>query len=215
MKRAVKIDLADAVLHGDLTLPDDAKGLVVFAHGSGSSRHSPRNRFVARRLNAAGLGTLLMDLLTEDEERVDEVTRELRFDIGLLARRVAQAVEWAGRSRELSGLNPGLFGSSTGAAAALVAAAESPDVRAVVSRGGRPDLAGDALGRVACPTLLVVGGRDEVVIGLNEAALARMVCPVELVVVPGATHLFEEPGTLEQVADAAADWFARHLAATR
>jgi len=215
MSRAVRIELADAVLQGDLTLPEEVEGLVVFAHGSGSSRRSPRNRFVAQRINKEGLGTLLMDLLTEDEERVDEVTRELRFDIGLLARRVAAVVEWVGRQQELSGLRVGLFGSSTGAAAALVAAAESPDVAAVVSRGGRPDLAGTALGHVACPTLLIVGGYDDAVIELNETAKAQMVCPVELVVVPGATHLFEEPGTLEQVADLAAEWFARHLAVTK
>jgi putative phosphoribosyl transferase len=214
MTRAVEIGLEDAVLHGDLTLPSGAEGLVIFAHGSGSSRLSPRNRFVAGVINHAGLGTLLMDLLTEDEERVDEMTRELRFDIGLLGGRVAQVVEWAGGRKELSGLAVGLFGSSTGAAAALVAAAELPvdKVQAVVSRGGRPDLAGGALPRVECPTLLIVGGLDDVVIGLNEQARARMSCSTELVIVPGATHLFEEPGTLEQVARLAAEWFARHLA---
>ena len=214
MTRAVEIGLEDAVLHGDLTLPSGAEGLVIFAHGSGSSRLSPRNRFVAGVINHAGLGTLLMDLLTEDEERVDEMTRELRFDIGLLGRRVAQVVEWAEGRKELSGLAVGLFGSSTGAAAALVAAAELPadKVQAVVSRGGRPDLAGGALPRVECPTLLIVGGLDDVVIGLNEQARARMSCSTELVIVPGATHLFEEPGTLEQVARLAAEWFARHLA---
>lgn len=214
MTRAVEIGLEDAVLHGDLTLPSGAEGLVIFAHGSGSSRLSPRNRFVAGVINHAGLGTLLMDLLTEDEERVDDMTRELRFDIGLLGRRVAQVVDWAGGREELSGLAVGLFGSSTGAAAALVAAAELPadKIRAVVSRGGRPDLAGDALPRVECPTLLIVGGLDDVVIGLNEQARARMGCPTELQIVPGATHLFEEPGTLEQVARLAAEWFARHLA---
>lgn len=216
MSRAVRIGLPDAVLHGDLSVPAGAPGLVVFAHGSGSSRHSPRNRFVAQRINDAGLGTLLMDLLTEEEERLDEMTRELRFDIGLLALRVAQVVRWAGRTGEMAGMGFGLFGSSTGAAAALVAAAELPEgvVQAVVSRGGRPDLAGDALRRVKCPSLLIVGGDDEVVIGMNEEARAKMVCPVELVIVPGATHLFEEPGTLEQVADLAADWFARYLAPT-
>jgi pimeloyl-ACP methyl ester carboxylesterase len=156
-----------------------------------------------------------MDLLTRDEERVDDVTRELRFDIGLLARRVAQVVRWAKHQPELSDANIGLFGSSTGAAAALVAAADSSDVAAVVSRGGRPDLAGDALGRVTCPTLLIVGGFDDVVIGLNEDAKARMVCPAELVIVPGATHLFEEAGTLEQVAELASAWFVRYLSATK
>ena len=213
MMRPVEIDLTDVVLHGDLTLPPEARGLVIFAHGSGSSRHSPRNRYVAGVINRAGLGTLLIDLLTEDEERVDEMTRELRFDIGLLGRRVARVVQWAGEHEELSELPVGLFGSSTGAAAALVAAAELPgNVRAVVSRGGRPDLAGRALPKVECATLLVVGGLDEAVIGMNEEARARMRCPVELVIVPGATHLFEEPGTLEEVARLATQWFARHLA---
>ena len=213
MMRPVEIDLTDVVLHGDLTLPPEVRGLVIFAHGSGSSRHSPRNRCVAGVINRAGLGTLLIDLLTEDEERVDEMTRELRFDIGLLGRRVARVVQWAGEHEELSELPVGLFGSSTGAAAALVAAAELPgNVRAVVSRGGRPDLAGRALPKVECATLLVVGGLDEAVIGMNEEARARMRCPVELVIVPGATHLFEEPDTLEEVARLATQWFARHLA---
>jgi pimeloyl-ACP methyl ester carboxylesterase len=170
---------------------------------------------VAERINAAGLGTLLMDLLTVEEERVDEVTRELRFDIGLLARRVAQAVGWVGGQKELAGLKIGLFGSSTGAAAALVAAAELPEgaVRAVVSRGGRPDLAGRVLGRVRCPVLLIVGGYDNEVIQLNEQARGEMRCESELVIVPGATHLFEEPGTLEQVADLAAGWLKGRLRA--
>jgi putative phosphoribosyl transferase len=213
--KSVVIALPEASLHGDLTLPTEGEGLVIFAHGSGSSRHSPRNRFVAEQINAAGPGTLLMDLLTQNEERVDQVTRELRFDIGLLARRVAQVVRWAKNQTELAEAKVGLFGSSTGAAAALVAAADSSDVAAVVSRGGRPDLAGDALRRVACPTLLIVGGFDEVVIGLNEEAKARMVCPTELVIVPGATHLFEEAGTLEQVAELASAWFVRYLSATK
>jgi pimeloyl-ACP methyl ester carboxylesterase len=213
MTKSVEIALADAVLHGDLTLPDEAAGLVIFAHGSGSSRHSPRNRFVAGVINRAGFGTLLVDLLTEEEERVDEMTRELRFDIDLLGRRVARVVEWAGEREKLAELPVGLFGSSTGAAAALVAAAALPgDVHAVVSRGGRPDLAGSALPGVECATLLIVGGLDEVVIGLNEDARVYMRCPTELVIVPGATHLFEEPGTLEEVARLAAEWFARHLA---
>ena len=215
MSRAVEIELDEAVLQGDLTLPRGARGLVIFAHGSGSSRHSPRNRFVAERINAVGLGTLLMDLLTVEEERVDEVTRELRFDIGWLARRVAQVVEWVGGQKELAGLKIGLFGSSTGVAAALVAAAELPEgaVRAVVSRGGRPDLAGRALGRVRCPVLLIVGGYDNGVIELNERARGEMRCESELVIVPGATHLFEESGTLEQVADLAAGWLERRLRA--
>ena len=213
MSRAVEIDLPEVVLSGDLTMPEGARALVIFSHGSGSSRHSTRNRFVARRINEEGLGTLLMDLLTEDEERVDEVTRELRFDIGLLARRVAQVVEWAARQRELAGMKVGLFGSSTGAAAALVAAAELSEVavQAVVSRGGRPDLAGRALRRVPCPVLLIVGGRDEVVIELNEQARAEMRCETELVIVPGATHLFEEAGALEQVADLAAGWLKSRM----
>ena len=213
MTESVEIGLADAVLHGDLILPGGAAGLVIFAHGSGSSRHSPRNRFVAGVINRAGLGTLLMDLLTEDEERVDEMTRELRFDIELLGRRVGEVVEWAGGRDELAELPIGLFGSSTGAAAALVAAAAWPGkVHAVVSRGGRPDLAGAALPRVECPTLLIVGGLDDVVIRLNEQAQQRLRCSTELVIVPGAMHLFEEPGTLEEVARLAAEWFARHLA---
>jgi pimeloyl-ACP methyl ester carboxylesterase len=215
MKKSVVIALPEASLHGDLTLPAQVEGLVIFAHGSGSSRYSPRNRFVAEQINAAGLGTLLMDLLTQSEERVDEVTRQLRFDIGLLARRVAQVVGWAKHQAELADAKIGLFGSSTGAAAALVASADSSDVAAVVSRGGRPDLAGDALRRVTCPTLLIVGGFDEVVIELNEEAKARMVCPTELVIVPGATHLFEEAGTLEQVAELASAWFVRYLSATK
>ena len=213
MSRAVEIDLPEVVLSGDLTMPEGARALVIFAHGSGSSRHSTRNRFVARRINEEGLGTLLMDLLTEDEERADEVTRELRFDIGLLAGRVAQVVEWAARQRELAGMKVGLFGSSTGAAAALVAAAELSDgaVQAVVSRGGRPDLAGRALRRVRCPVLLIVGGHDEVVIELNEQARAEMTCETELVIVPRATHLFEEAGALERVADLAAGWLKRKM----
>ena len=214
MTKSVVVKLPEASLHGDLALPENARGLVIFAHGSGSSRHSPRNRFVAERMKEERLGTLLMDLLTEDEEQIDDVTRELRFDIGLLARRVSQVVTWAGQQKSLKQLNIGLFGSSTGAAAALVAAADSAEVKAVVSRGGRPDLAGEALTQVSCPTLLIVGGHDDVVIELNEAAKAQMSCPTELVVVPGATHLFEEPGTLENVADLAAEWFARYLAPT-
>ena len=213
MTRAVEIDLVGTVLRGDLNVPVGAPGLVIFAHGSGSSRRSPRNRFVAGVINRAGLGTLLMDLLSEEEERVDEMTRELRFDIDLLGRRVAQVVEWAGQRQQVRELPVGLFGSSTGAAAALVAAASMPEeVHAIVSRGGRPDLAGDSLPDVKCPTLLVVGGLDDVVIGLNEQARSRMNCPTRLVIVPGATHLFEEPGTLEQVANLAAEWFAQHLA---
>lgn len=214
MKKAVTIELPDAVLRGDLSVPRGAAGIVAFAHGSGSGRRSPRNRFVADKLNEAGLATLLMDLLTEEEERIDDVTTEFRFDIDLLARRTGQVVQWITKQPQLRGLPCGLFGASTGAAAALVAAAWLPEdaVRAVVSRGGRPDLAAQSLTGVRCPVLLIVGGEDDVVIGLNEEAKARLRCPCRLEIVPGATHLFEEPGTLEQAAGLAADWFARHLA---
>ena len=197
---------------GDLHLPDDPHGLVVFAHGSGSSRHSPRNRLVARVLDEAELGTLLIDLLTAEEEAVDVRTAELRFDIGLLAERLLAATE-ADADQRLRDLRLGYFGASTGAAAALVAAAEPGRVRAIVSRGGRPDLAGDALPIVTAPTLLIVGGLDTAVIGMNRAAADRMRCEREIEIVPGATHLFEEPGTLEQVAARATAWFGRHLGA--
>ena len=195
-------------------VPEGARGVVLFAHGSGSSRHSSRNRFVAGTLQQAGLATLLLDLLTAEEEEEDRYTGHLRFDIGLLAGRLVGATEWLRGRPEAAGLPVGYFGASTGAAAALSAAARLPDaVAAVVSRGGRPDLAGDNLARVRAPTLLLVGGDDVPVIGLNRAALARLAAPVkELVIVPGATHLFEEPGTLEEVARLAADWFGRYLA---
>jgi putative phosphoribosyl transferase len=206
----VRVPAADAVLVGDLVLPEQPVGIVLFAHGSGSSRHSPRNRLVADALNAAGMGTLLVDLLTPAEEREDVRTREHRFDIGLLARRLVAAVDWL--RAEAGDLPIGLFGASTGAAAALAAAAERPaNVRAVVSRGGRPDLAGAALRRVQAPTLLIVGGADPVVLELNRNALELLPSEKQLVVVPGATHLFEEPGALEHVARLAADWFARFL----
>lgn len=214
-RRCGQIPAEDVMLTGDLTVPADPAGVVVFAHGSGSSRHSPRNRAVADRLNTAGLATLLMDLLTEEEEAVDVRTAELRFDLDLLAARVAAAVSWLDDDKELTALPVGLFGASTGAAAALVVAAtfSAGRVGAVVSRGGRPDLAGEDLALVRCPTLLVVGERDERVLGWNRQALAAMSCPKRLEVVPGATHLFEEPGALEQVSTLASDWFCEHLSA--
>ena len=208
----VQIPAGRAVLPGNLTVPDGAIALVLFAHGSGSSRHSPRNQFVARTLKDAGLATLLFDLLTPEEEATDMRTGEHRFNIGLLADRLVHATRWAKRQEQTRDLQIGYFGSSTGGAAALVAAAEIPnDVRAVVSRGGRPDLAGDALPKVQAPTLLIVGGNDDIVIELNEMARDRMRCEVKLEIVPGATHLFEEPGALEKVAKLAADWFVDHL----
>ena len=208
----VQISAGRAVLSGNLTIPQNAIALVLFAHGSGSSRHSPRNQFVARTLNGAGLGTLLFDLLTPEEEALDIHTREHRFNIGLLADRLVHATKWARQQEETRDLHIGYFGSSTGGAAALVAAAEIPqEVGAVVSRGGRPDLAGDALPKVQAPTLLIVGGNDDVVIELNEMARDQMRCEVKLEIIAGATHLFEEPGALEQVAKLASDWFSLHL----
>ena len=210
--REVQIQAGHAVLPGNLTIPENAVALVLFAHGSGSSRHSPRNQFVACTLNDAGLGTLLFDLLTPGEEAIDTYTREHRFNIGLLAERLAHATRWAKEQEQTRDLRIGYFGSSTGGAAALVAAAELPeDVGAVVSRGGRPDLAGDALPKVQAPTLLIVGGTDDIVIELNEMARDQMRCEVKLEIVPGATHLFEEPGALEKVAKLASDWFSLHL----
>jgi dienelactone hydrolase len=209
----VEIPSGDAVLAGELNVPAGAQGVVLFAHGSGSSRHSPRNQFVARTIREAGVGTLLFDLLTREEEAVDLHTRHLRFDIGLLARRLSEATDWVKREGDLQHLRVGYFGSSTGGGAALVAAALlGEEVGAVVSRGGRPDLAGpDALRRVTSPTLLIVGGRDEPVIELNEEAYALLRCEKGLKIVPGATHLFEEPGKLEEVARLAAGWFEKHL----
>jgi dienelactone hydrolase len=203
---------ADVPLEGELALPRGATGVVLFAHGSGSSRHSPRNKFVAARIQQAGVGTLLFDLLTCDEEAVDQYTRQLRFDIGMLADRLAGAAEWLHAQPDLDKLRIGYFGASTGGGAALVAAARFPErVGAVVSRGGRPDLAGPALPLVQAPTLLVVGERDYGVVELNEQAYAQLRCEKELRLVPGATHLFEEPGTLEEAARLAAEWFVRHL----
>ena len=210
----VQIHAGRTILSGNLTLPEKAVALVLFAHGSGSSRHSPRNQFVARTLNDAGLATLLLDLLTQDEEAIDMHTREHRFNIGLLAERLVHATKWAKQQEQTRDLRVGYFGSSTGGGAALVAAAENPqDVGAVVSRGGRPDLAGDALPKVQAPTLLIVGGNDDIVIELNEMARDQMRCEVKLDIVSGATHLFEEPGALEKVAKLASDWFNAHLAA--
>ena len=204
----MRLEVGGATLGGTLTLPHAARGLVVFAHGSGSIRFSPRNRQVADVLHAAGIGTLLMDLLTAEEEQIDLRTRELRFDIGLLGERVVGAVDWAAGER----VPLGAFGASTGAAAALVAAAERPElVRAVVSRGGRPDLAGEALARVGAPTLLIVGSRDPVVLDLNRQAMEQLAAETRLDVVEGASHLFEEPGTLDRVAELASDWFAARL----
>ena len=207
----VRIAAAGATIDGDLALPAEPAGVVLFAHGSGSSRHSPRNRFVAAQLQAAGLATLLIDLLTPDED----LDYARRFDIALLTRRLAGAARWLSEDPRTKGLRLGLFGASTGAAAALQLAAAMPrEVAAVVSRGGRPDLAGaDALPAVAAPTLLIVGGHDGEVIALNEEARAQMRCPVRIEIVPGATHLFEEPGTLEQVARLATAWMVRHLVA--
>ena len=208
----VRIPAGEVVLSGDLVAPADARGIVVFAHGSGSSRLSPRNRHVAAILRRGGLATFLMDLLTREEEAVDARTAHLRFDIPFLARRLVAATDWLEKKAETRALPLGYFGASTGAAAALVAAAERPAVaRAIVSRGGRPDLAGPALARVRAPTLLIVGSLDPIVIALNEQAKRQMSTDVELMIVPGATHLFEEPGTLEQVADHARDWFLQRL----
>jgi putative phosphoribosyl transferase len=214
-ERSLIIPAGAVELEGDLALPDRARGLVLFAHGSGSSRKSSRNRLVARVLRDRGLGTLLFDLLTAGEEPLDAIDAHLRFDIPLLARRLGEVTDWIGEQRFARGLSIGYFGASTGAAAALIAAAERPRlVGAVVSRGGRPDLAGDFLARVRAPTFLIVGGADTTVLGLNREALVELRCEKELAVVPGATHLFVEPGTLEEVAHLAADWLARHLAET-
>ena len=208
----MRIPAAGVILEGDFVVPAYARGLVLFAHGSGSSRFSPRNRSVAELLQQAGIATLLLDLLTAEEEMVDERTAELRFDINLLARRLVGVGDWLGQQPATQRLRLGLFGASTGAGAALVAAAARPEaVRAVVSRGGRPDLAGRALARVRAPTLLIVGGRDTPVIALNRAAMEQLQAGTRLEIVPGATHLFEEPGTLDTVARLARDWFLRHL----
>jgi dienelactone hydrolase len=213
--RTVRVTAGPVTVEGDLVIPAGAHGIVLFAHGSGSSRHSSRNRYVARALNESGLAALLMDLLTAQEEAQDVTTAEFRFDIGLLAERVVGAIDWVRQQPETARLPVGCCGASTGAAAALVAAAARPEIlSAVVSRGGRPDLAGPALPYVQAPTLLLVGGNDSGVLELNQDALTQLGARIkQLVIVPGATHLFEEPGALEQVARLAADWFDRHLAA--
>lgn len=212
--RYVQILSMGVLLEGVISIPDDAKGFVIFVHGSGSTRHSPRNQYVAQTLQEGGLATLLFDLLTAEEEEIDPRTREWRFDINLLANRTAGVLEWLGLQPFAYGLKKGLFGSSTGAAAALMAAAEVPElVEAVVSRGGRPDLAGRALPKVEAPTLLIVGGRDEAVINLNEQALSQMQPGVgaKMIIVPDASHLFEEPEALEDAARLSRDWFQTHL----
>ena len=212
--RYVQILSMGVRLEGIVSIPDDTKGFVVFVHGSGSSRHSPRNQYVAQTLQEGGMATLLFDLLTADEEEMDLRTRQWRFDITLLANRTAGVLEWLNLQPFAYGLKKGLFGSSTGAAAALITAAELPELAAaVVSRGGRPDLAGQALARVEAPTLLIVGGRDQTVIDLNEQALSQMYLGLgaKMIVVPGASHLFEEPGALEEAARLSRDWFQRHL----
>lgn len=208
----VSIPVPNALLSGTLHLTESAAGLVIFAHGSGSSRHSPRNRYVAKVLHKAGLATLLFDLLTTDEEEVDRITAELRFNIEFLAERLIQATQWVLQQIQYGQFTIGYFGASTGAAAALVAAARhSSAIRAVVSRGGRPDMAGSVLAQVQAPTLLIVGGNDAQVIGMNREAFDQLRCEKKMEIVPGATHLFEEPGTLEQVAELARDWFVSYL----
>ncbi len=211
--REMHIHVSGVTLTGTLVIPAPAEGLVLFAHGSGSSRHSPRNQFVAQALQSRNIGTLLFDLMTREEEAVDQLTGELRFDIPFLAQRLVAVTRFVLDLPETSILKTGYFGASTGAAAALVAAAEvHGEVKAIVSRGGRPDLAGAALSRVSAPTLLIVGGDDEPVIEMNESAMAKLAArEKKLVIVPGATHLFEEPGKLEIVAQLAADWFAKYL----
>ena len=208
----VQVAAGKVTLEGSLCLPEGARGVVAFAHGSGSSRHSPRNRYVAQVLRNARLATLLFDLLTAEEEAEDIETAKLRFDIGLLARRLIAATDWLKENAETRKLGIGYFGASTGSAAALIAAVERPDIiAAIVSRGGRPDLAEKVLPRVKAPTLLIVGGHDFPVIKMNQAALAELNVEKELAIVPGATHLFEEPGALEEVARLAANWFSSHL----
>lgn len=209
--KEIDVKAGKVTLKGNLEIPKGAKGIVLFAHGSGSSRHSPRNKFVADVLNKAGLATLLMDLLTVEEEKIDMMTAHLRFDIEMLADRLVDATKWLQKNAETKALKIGYFGSSTGGGAALVAAAKEESIFAIVSRGGRPDLAGRALTKVKAPTLLIVGGDDAPVIEMNEEAMKKMDCTKKLEIVPGATHLFEEEGTLEKVADLAANWFTENL----
>lgn len=212
LDEAVKIRSGKVLLDGELKVPQGATGIVLFVHGSGSSRHSRRNQYVARVIREAGVGTLLFDLFTKEEEAIDAYTGELRFNVEFLAKRLVDATGWITSQSETRHLRIGYFGASTGAAAALIGAVELNNVvAAVVSRGGRPDLARNVLAKVKAPTLLIVGGYDDVVIGLNENALARLTCEKELKIVPGATHLFEEPGTLEQVAQLASEWFKKKL----
>lgn len=212
MSMGVEILVEDAKLEGELSVPQEVEGIVLFAHGSGSSRHSPRNQRVARALRDVGMATLLFDLLTPEEDALDQRTAELRFNIALLANRLKQATEWVGESPKMGDVKVGYFGASTGAAAALVAAAEPVrEISAVVSRGGRPDLAGSALPKVTAPTLLIVGGADPQVLQLNRSALGRLTCEKRLEVVAGATHLFEEAGALEEVARLAGHWFEQHM----
>lgn len=210
-KMNITIPINTTALEGDLQIPAKATGIVLFAHGSGSSRFSPRNRYVASALQKAGLATLLFDLLTKEEEEVDMITAELRFNIKLLAKRLSAATEWIKKNKKIKNLAIGYFGSSTGAAAALIAASQRTDIKAVVSRGGRPDIAIPYLPKVKAPTLLIVGGNDEPVIEMNKEAMKHMKVKTALEIIPGATHLFEEPGALEKVADLAAEWFNRHL----
>ncbi|CAI9086228.1 alpha/beta hydrolase [Candidatus Methylacidiphilum fumarolicum] len=211
IKEEVKVTIGEIYLPGTLEIPPEARGIVLFAHGSGSSRFSPRNQFVAKVLREKGSGTLLFDLLTSDEEAEDEFSGIYRFDIGLLAKRLVGAAHWLKIQKQTRNYPIGFFGSSTGGGAALVAAAELGDkIKAVVSRGGRPDLAGESLKKVKSPTLLIVGSLDEFVLRLNEQALEALQCKKELVIIPGASHLFEEPGALNKVAAVAADWFSAH-----
>jgi putative phosphoribosyl transferase len=212
----VQVAFGAVNLEGNLNVPASTRGVVLFAHGSGSSRHSPRNRYVASVLNQAGFATLLLDLLTPDEEEAEQQTRHLRFNITFLAERLVTATEWLAQNTDVPNLKVGYFGASTGAGAALVAAAQLPEaIKAVVSRGGRPDLAGSALSEVQAPTLLIVGGNDTPVIGMNQKALVQLRVEKKLEIVPGATHLFEEPGALEQVARLAREWFDRYLVETK